>query len=256
MKPLIIANWKMNGTRAEWLRWTHAISPVAAQLRLDVVLAPPMTGLCTLKAAMDETNLGIYLAAQNVSSFEGGAHTGEVSAVMLKDTGATYCLIGHSERRAHQNEDDTTCAHKAVLCLRQDIVPVLCIGETAAERNAGQTIAKLSMQLDNLLEPIKLVEPAKLVIAYEPRWAISTAGSSEKPTPQGMHEVFRFLRATMLDKYGEIGYDIRLTYGGSVVPENAADFMQVPEVNGLLVGSASLKPEIFTALLSAVAKGE
>ncbi|WP_298967442.1 triose-phosphate isomerase [uncultured Methylobacterium sp.] len=245
-RPLVAGNWKMNGTRGsrgvvEAVR--DGVDPALAA-RIDVLVCPP----ATLIAAFAEAVAGsaVRIGGQDVHPAASGAHTGCVSAEMLADCGASHVIVGHSERRADQHETDAEIRDKALAARRAGLIAIICVGETRAEREAGHTLSVVSSQLAGSLPDGATA--ADTVIAYEPVWAI---GTGLTPTPADVAEVHALIRRELVAKLGEEGRGVRILYGGSVKPGNAAELMAVENVDGALVGGASLKAEDFLGIAAA-----
>jgi triosephosphate isomerase (TIM) len=244
MRKLAAGNWKMNGTAAA-LDEVRALLAAHPAPGCEMLLCPP----ATLVAAMAGVAAGSALAigGQDCHPKASGAHTGDISAPMLKDAGASHVILGHSERRADHGETDALVKAKAEAALAAGLVAVVCIGETEAERDAGQTLAVIGSQLDGSLPAGATA--ANLVIAYEPVWAI---GTGRTPTLAEIAEVHAFLRGRLRGLIGSAADGVRLLYGGSVKPSNAAEIFAVPDVDGALVGGASLKAADFGAIVAAL----
>lgn len=244
MKKLAAGNWKMNGTVAalDEVRALIAAHPAPA---CEMLLCPP----ATLVAQMVEAARGssLMVGGQDCHPKASGAHTGDISAVMLKDAGASHVILGHSERRADHGETDTLVRAKAEAAIGAGLVAVVCIGETEAERDAGQTLAVIGGQLDGSVPAGATA--GNLVIAYEPVWAI---GTGRTPTLAEIGEVHAFLRGRLRALIGDAADGVRLLYGGSVKPSNAAEIFAVKDVDGALVGGASLKAADFGAIVAAL----
>ena len=244
-RPLIAGNWKMNGTRRsvdELTRIIEGARELAA--RMDLLVCPPATLIAGFAAIARGSPVAI--GGQDCHAEPAGAFTGDISAEMLKDAGATAVIVGHSERRTYHHETDADVRAKALAARRAGLLAIVCIGETRAERAAGQTIATVGRQFVGSLPD--QASAATLALAYEPVWAI---GSGLTPTPDDVAEVHGFLRKELLVRYGEAGQDIRILYGGSVKPSNAGKLLTVADVNGALVGGASLKAEDFLEIARA-----
>ena len=255
MIPLLVANWKMHKTRAEAQAFVDEVRQLWPEKpAIDTAIAPPATAIETVGAALE----GLPVAAQNVHWEEEGAFTGEISARFLAELGCRYVIIGHSERRAQWKETDETINHKLAAVLSHAMTPILCLGESLRERDAGRVLDVIGTQLNGALHGISVMadvspkEPGpRLVIAYEPVWAIGTGRHAE---PREVQEVHAVLRQWLTDRVGENGAsEIRLLYGGSVTPENVGEMVRQPDVNGALVGGASLDAKQFVALAQAVA---
>ena len=245
-KALIAANWKMYKTPAEAQAFVDAFLPlVAGHTRDEIALFPSVTSLATVVAAVAGSN--VLAGLQNMHFAEEGAYTGETSATMLKAVGATHTLIGHSERRQYFNETDEVVNKKLHTALKHGIVPVVCVGEVLAEREAGQTAEVLLTQLKGALAGISTAHAHSLVIAYEPVWAI---GTGKTATPEMAVEAHMIIRAELANILGShLAKATRILYGGSVKPENATALLGQEEIDGALVGGASLKPDSFAAIV-------
>ena len=243
MRKLVAGNWKMNGTRAEGLALARALVARVAAGDLpdcDLAVFPPATLLIPMGDTLRGS--GIALGAQDCHAEPRGAHTGDISAPMLRDAGCAYVIVGHSERRGEHGETDAMVRAKAAAARKAGLVPVLCIGETAAERKSGHVLAVLDRQL---AESVPLgAKPAQLVIAYEPVWAI---GSGRTPTAADVASVHTHIRARLRDRI-QGGAGIRLLYGGSVKPGNARELLSVENVDGALIGGASLNVADFWSI--------
>jgi triosephosphate isomerase len=247
--PLLVANWKMNlsaGEAADFAREFRAlIAPVQTQLGelFEVVIAPAYPALDRLGQALEGSGIG--LAAQNVHAEPSGAFTGEVSTAMLEDLGCRYALIGHSERRQIFGESDLEIQAKARRLEQSPIAPILCVGETIEERDADSTLEIVTCQLDTALDGASDGLASRLVVAYEPIWAIGTGRTA---TPEMAQTVHAAIRNTLIARFGSIASDTRILYGGSVKPSNARELLSQPDVDGALVGGASLDPESFAKI--------
>ena len=245
-KALIAANWKMYKTPAEAKAFVDAFLPlVAGHTRDEIALFPSVTSLATVVEAVAGSNVSAGL--QNMHFAEEGAYTGETSAAMLKAVGATHTLIGHSERRQYFNETDEIVNKKLHTALKHGIVPVVCIGEVLAEREGGQTASVLLTQLKGALHGVTPAAAHSLVIAYEPVWAI---GTGKTATPEMAVEAHMIIRAELANILGShVAKATRILYGGSVKPDNATALLGEEEIDGALVGGASLKPDSFAAIV-------
>ena len=239
VRPLIAGNWKMNGLTAS-LAEMRAIRDGANGP--DIAVCPPATLLSQAAALLKGS--AVALGAQDCAVQASGAFTGDISAEMLKDAGCVYVIVGHSERRAGHNETDAIVMAKAEAALRAGLTPIVCVGETRAEREAGEALAVVSGQVRGSLPD----GPA--VVAYEPIWAI---GTGLTPTPQDVAEMHKTLRDLLVSLRGAEGAKTRLLYGGSVKPANARELLGLPHVDGALVGGASLKAQEFLAIAAALA---
>ena len=244
--PLIVGNWKMHKTIPEGLDFVARLRVrLSATMDKNVVLAPSFTALSALARALQET--GIFLAAQNVWDREAGAYTGEVSARMLADAGCRYIIVGHSERRALFGEGDALINRKLKAVLQSGLQPILCIGETLSERESGQTFAVVNRQLQEGLKDICAAEAARIVVAYEPVWAIGTGLTA---SPEQVAAVHVYIRGVAGEAYGEkFSRQLPVIYGGSVNPANIKALMGQRDVNGVLVGGASLDVESFAQIV-------
>jgi triosephosphate isomerase len=246
-RPIIAGNWKMNKTTIEAGDLaTRLAALVAGVTDRDIVLAPPFTALSTVAAVIKGTNM--VLAAQNMFWEDKGAFTGEISADMLLDLSCKYVIIGHSERRQFFGETDETVNRKVRHALKKGLFPIICVGELLKEREAGSANDVIDRQITGALKDVNAAEMQKIVIAYEPIWAI---GTGKTATPEQANEVHNFIRkkvAVMFDKV--VAESLRIQYGGSVTPENISTLMAMPDIDGALVGGASLKPESFAALVT------
>jgi len=242
IRPLIAGNWKMNGLKASMAEFEAMLAgaPVLAG-KADLLVCPP----ATLVAAFADKARGkrVAVGAQDCHPKPAGAHTGDVSAEMLADAGATAIIVGHSERRADHGESDDLVRRKAEAAWRAGLTAIVCIGETQAQRDSGQTLGICGGQLTGSLPDS--ATSANLVVAYEPVWAI---GTGLTPTTADVEQVHRFIRGVLTDRFKGEGASIRILYGGSVKPSNAAELMAVANVNGALVGGASLKAADFLAI--------
>jgi triosephosphate isomerase len=245
-RPLIAANWKMHKTIAEAEAFARELLPLVAGAGAEVAVAPSFVALAALGRAL--AGSAVALAAQNVNPSEQGAFTGEVSPGMLADAGCRYAIVGHSERRALYGETSAFVAAKAAALLARDIRPIVCVGESLAEREAGQTLNVVGGQLRDSLASVPASRAAELVVAYEPVWAIGTGRTA---TPETAQQVHGALRAELVARFGEAGRAIRIQYGGSVKPENTAELMAQPDIDGALVGGASLEAKSFAAIVRA-----
>ncbi|NOY69775.1 MAG: triose-phosphate isomerase [Deltaproteobacteria bacterium] len=245
-KPLIAGNWKMNKTCAEAMDTARTLVSLVSDVKdVEVMITPPFTALAQVADIIASTP--VELGAQDVFWEDHGAYTGQVSAPMLVSAGCTYVIIGHSERRQYFNETDQTVNKKVKAAFAGGLAPVVCVGETEADRDAQKTFSVLDKQMDNGLEGLTVEIMANAVIAYEPVWAI---GTGKTATPLQVQEVHAFLRSFLKQRFGDgIAGQIRILYGGSVKPGNAAELMALADVDGALVGGASLDAEIFSKIV-------
>ena len=243
--PLLAGNWKMNGlanSAAELIRIIEGSPDLSAKVWL--MICPP----ATLVAGFASLARGsaVAIGGQDCHSEPFGAFTGDISAEMLKDAGAAAVIVGHSERRTYHRETDDEVRRKAAAAWRAGLTAIVCIGETRAQREAGETIGLIRRQLEQSLPDGATAHNS--VVAYEPVWAI---GTGLTPTPADVAEVHSFIRQQLVSRYGQTGQGVRLLYGGSVKPSNAANLLRVEDVNGALVGGASLKAEDFLGIAAA-----
>lgn len=241
-RPFIAANWKMNKTVSETQEFISGFIPEVKEVTdVDIVIAPPFTSLVAAAEILMNTN--IILAAQDVFYEEKGAYTGEVSPLMLSDIGCRYVVIGHSERRQYFSETDAIINKKVKAAKKGGLGAILCIGEYLEEREAGKTFDVLEREIDKGLYETDIED---MVIAYEPIWAI---GTGKTATPEQAQEAHAYIRERLRIKYGNKADEIRIIYGGSVTPENIDSLMACNDVDGALVGGASLKVESFTKIV-------
>ena len=242
IRPLIAGNWKMNGLKSSMAEFDAMLAGAGAVAgKADLLVCPP----ATLIAGFADKARGskLKVGAQDCHPKASGAHTGDISAEMLADAGASAIIVGHSERRADHGESDVLIRQKAEAAWRAGLIAIVCIGETRAQRDAGQTLDICGGQLKGSLPDAATA--ANLVVAYEPVWAI---GTGLTPTAEDVEQVHRFIRGGLTDRFNGEGGRIRILYGGSVKPSNAAELMGVANVNGALVGGASLKAADFLAI--------
>jgi triosephosphate isomerase len=246
IRPLLAGNWKMHGTRASLDQIKAIAEGVKAPLseKIDTLLCPPATLLYVATALCDDSPLAI--GAQDCHQQINGPHTGDISAEMIADCFGTHVIVGHSERRRNHAESDMLVRAKAEAAHAVGLTTIICIGETAYERNSGQTLDVLKRELNASVPGNSTSETT--VIAYEPVWAI---GSGQIPTPANIEEAHAFMREELIERFGADGQHIRLLYGGSVNGDNAADLLAIANVNGLLVGGHSLKAVDFLAIYGA-----
>lgn len=243
-QKLVIGNWKMNGSSAANASLLRSVLPVISRFEgVEIAICPPYPYLTTVADLLDDS--AVSLGAQNLSSQLSGAHTGEVSASMLHDIGCRFVLVGHSERRALYSEDDDLVAKKFATALRAGLIPVLCIGETLAQRQRGETEGIVTTQLGAVLKVVGIQDLAKGVIAYEPIWAI---GTGETATPEQAQAVHRHIREWLANEDRAVAEDCRILYGGSVKADNAELLFKQPDIDGGLIGGASLDSMSFAAI--------
>jgi triosephosphate isomerase len=244
-RKLIAGNWKMYKTVAEATALVEEIKKGVAGAPGDALVAPPFTAIAAVVAAAKGSPVAV--AAQNMHFEKEGAFTGEVSAPMLVDAGVTHVILGHSERRQYFAETDDGVAKKTKAGLAAGLLPISCVGETLAEREAGRTMEVVGRQMDAILAAVTADEARKVVIAYEPVWAI---GTGKVATPEQAQEVHAFIRSRIAAKHGQAVADaLRILYGGSVKPDNVKGLMALPDVDGALVGGASLNADSFLKLV-------
>lgn len=246
---MIAGNWKMNETFAEGIELAQGIVDQLASGtgNVDVVIAPPLVDLKGVSEVLSQANSSVALSAQNVYWEESGAFTGETSPAMLTSVGATHCIIGHSERRSYFGETDEDINRKAKALMAHGIVPISCCGESLEVRNAGTHVQFVVDQIKADTKGLEITDPSKYVIAYEPIWAIGTGMTA---TADDAQEVCGAIRKTLVEIFGaEIADGIRILYGGSAKPENVGGFLEKEDVDGALVGGASLKADSFVAMV-------
>ena len=242
-RPLVAGNWKMNGLRSSAAEFARIVEGAQKLTAVDLMICPPATLLVLLAAAAKGTS--VLIGAQDCHAEPSGAFTGDLSAEMLRDAGASAVIVGHSERRSYHKETDADVRAKALAARRAGLCAIVCVGETRAEREDGRALAVVGMQIDGSVPDGATVE--NLVVAYEPVWAI---GSGLTPTPTDVADMHAFIRQRLGSRLGEEGQGIRILYGGSVKPSNAKELMHIANVDGALVGGASLKADEFLAIAS------
>lgn len=245
-KPLIAGNWKMFKTTEEAVSLVEGIKAGVHRVNdCTVVICPPFTALSTVAKMLKDTH--IDLGAQNMHPETEGAYTGEISPVMLKDVGCRYVILGHSERRLYFHETDVFVNQKAKTALKYSLMPIVCVGETLEQREAKQHLEVVKSQFDHSLADFTKEDILKTVLAYEPVWAI---GTGKTATPEQAEQMHSYIRRLLNEKFGsEVASKIWILYGGSVKPDNIASLMAKPNVDGALVGGASLKAEAFTQIV-------
>ena len=244
--PIIAGNWKMNKTISEGVALINEIKDVADNTDVEAVVCVPYVSLQAVKKELEGSK--VKLGAQNMHWEESGAFTGEISPLMLKEIGVDYVVLGHSERRQYFNETDETVNKKIKAALSHDIKPILCIGETLEQRENGEAKDVIKSQILKAIEEIDANDMAKIVVAYEPIWAIGTGKTSSS---EDANEMISFIRVALEEKYGEdTSEEVRIQYGGSVKPNNVSEIMSQSDIDGALVGGASLKAEDFTQLVN------
>jgi triosephosphate isomerase (TIM) len=250
--PVIAGNWKMYKTVAEAVEFMTVIKAASLPQKVETIIFAPFTTLSTLVAFVKGSR--IHIGAQNVHWEQAGAFTGEISVPMLREVGVQYVLIGHSERRTYFGETDERVNQKVTAAFAGGMLPIVCVGETLAEREHGKTKEVVQAQMRRGLEGISSADVQRAIIAYEPVWAIGTGKSS---TVADAEEVIRFIRETITALYDPaVGNRIRIQYGGSVKPENIGSYLSQPHIDGALVGGASLDPQSWIDMVQAASAGE
>ena len=249
---IVAGNWKMNTTPREGIDLVCEVLSLINGLDLSgkkVVFGAPFVSLMSVAGSVGDTD-NVYVASQNISSHDSGAYTGETSATMVKATGATMAIIGHSERREYFNETNDVLATKVNKALGSDLVPIYCCGEVLDDRKSGNFKAVVQSQIEEGLFHLGTVEFSKVVIAYEPVWAI---GTGETATPEQAQEVHEFIRGLIATKYGQnIADNTSILYGGSMKPGNANELIGMPDIDGGLIGGAALKAQDFVGIIKAM----
>jgi len=245
-RPFIAGNWKMHLGRSQAVELARRVKEVAAGLvQVDVALAPPFVWLEAVGRELQGSS--VRLAAQNCHFEPQGAFTGEVAAEMLKDAGCRHVIIGHSERRQYFGESDELINRKVHAALRAGLEPILCVGEKLEEREAGKTLSVVERQVKAALDKVPGEKAALITIAYEPVWAI---GTGRNATPKQAQQVHAHIRSLLEEHFGQAAQQMRIQYGGSVKPENIGELMACADIDGALVGGASLKADSFAGILS------
>ena len=244
-RPLVAGNWKMNGLKASAVELARMIAGAGEGARnVDLLICPPAT--LVMACAAQAQGARVAIGAQDCHAEKAGAYTGDISAEMLADAGASAVLVGHSERRSYHKETDAAVRAKALAARRAGLLAIVCVGETKDERAAGRTLDVVGAQLEGSLPDGATAET--VVVAYEPVWAI---GTGLTPTPADVGEVHGFIRARLVARFAAAGEGMRILYGGSVKPSNAKELLGVADVDGALVGGASLKAEDFLGIAAA-----
>ena len=249
-KKLIAGNWKMNKTSADASTLVQEIvAEVGRVTDVDILVCPPFTSLESAGKLLEGSN--VKLGAQNMHHEASGAYTGEISASMLRSTFATYVILGHSERRTYFAENDKFINQKVLAALKNQLKPVLCVGETLAERESGATLKVVQTQLEGALEGVSKEQATSVVVAYEPVWAI---GTGKVATTEQAQEVHAFIRSLLVKLFGDaIAQKVRILYGGSMKPSNAPELLAQKDIDGGLIGGASLESRTFVVLVKAAA---
>jgi triosephosphate isomerase len=245
-KIVIAGNWKMNKTAAEGVEFVKELAGLVSDVKdVEVVVCPTFTALSQVVQAAAGTN--VKIGAQNIHWAENGAYTGEISAEMLKETGVEYVIIGHSERRQYFGETDETVNQRLVAALNAGLIPMVCIGELLNERESGKTEDVLKTQIVGAFKDISVDDMEKIIVAYEPVWAI---GTGKTATPEMAEETHSFVRSVIAGLYSsDVADKVRIQYGGSMKPGNSAELISQPDIDGGLVGGASLQPDTFAELI-------
>ena len=246
-QPLIMGNWKMNGSREEGVQLAKALADGLNAVNQEVAVCVPFVYLSDIGAALGSS--GIALGAQNVADQASGAYTGEVSASMLADIGCKYALVGHSERRSYYGDTNQSVAARFCQALKQNVIPVLCVGETLEERESDKTFQVVDEQLDAVINVAGIEAFADAVIAYEPVWAIGTGKTASDEQAQ---EVHKYIRQRIAERNPAIADKVQILYGGSVKPDNAKALFAMPDIDGGLVGGASLDAKGFLQICHSV----
>ena len=250
--PFIAGNWKMHMNRTETRAFfSHFLELIPETARMDIAVAPPYTSIETARDLCE--NARVYIGAQNMHDAEKGAFTGEISSDMLKELGVDFVILGHSERRHVFGEANAMISRKVKRALEAGIQPVFCVGELLAEREDERTETVIREQLDAVFGELDATKAGRVIIAYEPVWAI---GTGKTATPKIAGDVHIFIRKRIQELYNAlVAEDIRIIYGGSVKPDNARELLAVPDIDGALVGGASLKAESFAAIINNCLEG-
>ena len=245
-KVIIAGNWKMNKTASEGRELVEALKEKVSGLSdVEIVVCPPFTSLSAVIEAASGSNIGV--GAQNVHWAESGAFTGEISAALLKTTGVKYVIIGHSERRQYFGETDATVNARLKAALQAGLIPIVCVGELLADREAGRTETVLAKQVAEGFAGISPADAEKIIVAYEPVWAI---GTGKTATPEIAQAAHKFIRAELAKLFGDAAQNMRIQYGGSMKPENARELVAQSDIDGGLIGGAALKADSFAKLIT------
>lgn len=249
-KNIVAGNWKMNKNLQEGIDFAKELEKVLTgkSVNCEVVIGTPFIHLASIANAIDTSKVAV--SAQNCADKASGAYTGEISAAMIASTGATYVILGHSERRAYYGETDAILKEKVLLALANGLTPIFCIGEVLEEREGGKQNEVVKSQIENALFNLSAEDFSKIVLAYEPVWAI---GTGKTATPEQAQEMHAFIRGVLADKYGkEVADNTSILYGGSANASNAKTLFSNPDVDGGLIGGASLKVEDFMSVIESV----
>ncbi len=245
-RPLVVGNWKMNGTLASSNELVGAIKAGMKAIDADIAVCVPFVYLDNVSKQLASSSLA--LGSQNVADQSSGAYTGEVSAAMLKEFNCSYAIVGHSERRSYYGDTNESVAARYCQAIEQQILPILCVGETLEQREQGKTFNVIDEQLDAVIEMAGIDSFANAVIAYEPVWAI---GTGKTATDEQAQEVHQYIRQRLAEKNADIAANLRILYGGSVKPDNAQGLFAMPDIDGGLIGGASLDAASFLAIYHA-----
>lgn len=245
---LIAGNWKMNTDANAAKSLVAGVVEAVGNTSIDVAVCPPYVNLSLVSEVLKRSGSSVALGAQNMHEADSGAYTGEISTDMLKAVGCHYVIIGHSERRQYFGETDAGVNRKVKKAIEAGLVPIMCIGETLDEREAGREREVVGSQVKAGLADVSIADAKALVLAYEPVWAI---GTGKTATPDQAQEIHAYIRTLLTDQFGAMGEDVAILYGGSMKPGNAAELVSKKDVNGGLIGGASLKAEDFAAIVRA-----
>jgi len=245
-RKLIAGNWKMNGSTAANALLLEGIKAGLKQVGCDVAVCVPAPYFSQCQAALASSV--VAWGGQDLSVHESGAYTGEISGTMLRDFGCTYVIVGHSERRTYHAETNSLVAQKAAKAFQSGLIPIVCVGESLSERESGITASVVGAQLDAVLDTLDAADLAKIVIAYEPVWAI---GTGKTATPEMAQDVHQMLRSRLAQKNEDAAERVQILYGGSMKPDNAKELLAMPDIDGGLIGGASLKSSDFLGIINA-----
>lgn len=249
-KPFIAGNWKMHKTILEAVSLVDSLKDLVSDIEnVEIGVCPPAIDLQAVFKEAENSN--IKVGAQNMHWEENGAYTGDISPVMIEELGLEYIIIGHSERREYYNETDQEVNKKVHAAFKHDLKPIICVGETLEERKDNETRDKVKKQVTTALNGLNKKQVSQIVIAYEPIWAI---GTGESATAKQANEVISYIRGVIKRDYGDVAKDVRIQYGGSVKPHNIKEFMDQSDIDGALVGGASLEAKSFAEIIKKTAK--
>ncbi len=247
-RQLIAGNWKMNTDAQSAHDLIASVVDAVGSTSIDVAVCPPFVNLAAVKAVIDNAGSSVALGAQNMHAADAGAYTGEISAGMLNAVGCKYVIVGHSERRQYFGETDDSVNEKVAKALAAGLVPIVCVGESLEEREAGREEEVVRTQVTGALAGININSASELVLAYEPVWAI---GTGKTASPEQAQDIHAFIRSLLDAQFGGLSSGIAILYGGSMKPGNAAELVSKQDVNGGLIGGASLKADDFAAIVRA-----